>query len=143
MEEIEIIGFKPNEEKRLRMPLFTMPVAAGIPIPAESDIEREIDLNEYLVEHPAATFFARVRGISMVYAGIRDGDILVVDTAVEPTDKRIVVASINNELTVKIFRVIEGEVFLESQNHQFLPLRIEPYMEFRVLGTVTKIIHSL
>lgn len=142
MEVIEIIGFKPNEENKTKMILYEMSVAAGYPIPVESGIEKEVDLNEFLVAHPASTFFARVEGLNMIHAGIRDGDILVVDSSLQPEDGRIVLAKMNNGLTVKIFRLFDGEPFLESQKQQFLPLTIGE-IQFEIIGTVTKIIHSL
>jgi DNA polymerase V len=142
MEEIEIIGFKPNDDNTYRMTLYEMSVAAGYPIPVESGIEKEVDLNEFLVERPASTFFARVKGLNMVHAGIRDGDILVVDSSVTPNDGKIVLVTLNNCLTIKIYREFEGEAFLESQKQQFLPLAIGE-IEFNIVGTVTKIIHSL
>lgn len=143
MEVIEIYGFKLKEKQRIKLPFFETSVAAGVPNPIESDSCVEIDLNEYLVDHPASTFFAKVRGLNMVQQGIRDGDILVVDTSIEPVDQKIVLVTINGSLTVKIFREIDGEIFLESQNHQFLPIMMEPYLEFKIIGVVTKIIHSL
>ncbi len=124
------------------MVLYEMSVAAGYPIPVESGIEKEVDLNEFLVDHPASTFFARVQGLNMIHNGIRDGDILVVDSELQPTDGRIVLATMNNGLTVKIYREIGGEAFLESQKQQFLPLTIGE-IQFNIIGTVTKIIHSL
>lgn len=142
MEIIEIIGFKPNEEMKNKLTLFEMSVAAGYPIPVESGIEKEVDLNEFLVEHPASTFFARVQGLDMIHSGIRDGDILVVDSAITPTDGKVILAVMNKCLTVKIYREFNGEAFLESQKHQFLPLSIGE-IEFKIVGTVTKIIHSL
>ncbi|MBX3043934.1 MAG: LexA family transcriptional regulator [Candidatus Kapabacteria bacterium] len=142
MESIEIIGFKPNSDLNLKMTLYEMSVSAGYPIPVDSGIEKEVDLNEFLVEHPAATFFAKVNGLDMLNAGIRDGDILVVDSAVEPSDGKIVLAEMNNGLTVKIYREHDGEYFLESGKSQFLPLSIGE-IQFNIIGTVTKIIHSL
>lgn len=142
MEIIEIIGFKPNEENSSKMVLYEMSVAAGYPIPVESSVEKEVDLNEFLVDHPATTFFARVQGLNMIHSGIRDNDILVIDSSMQPTDGRIVLVSMNNGLTVKIYREINGEAFLESQKQQFLPLTIGE-IQFNIIGTVTKIIHSL
>ncbi len=143
MENIEIIGYQTKDGTMNKMPLFTMSVAAGIPVPVDYGIDKEIDLNEFLVEHPAATFFARVKGDNLRAAGIRDNDILVVDSALEPHEGKIVLVTVNGDLTIKTFRDIAGEAYLESFNKQFLPLKIEPYMEFRLLGVVTKIIHSL
>jgi DNA polymerase V len=141
MSNLDIIGFRPDSD--CKIPMFTMSVSAGTPIPVDEEVDKVIDLNEYLVEHPAATFFARVRGSSLEEAGIRDGDVLIVDASVDPQDGRMVVASINNELMVRVYREIEDAKYLESHDKRFLPVKIEPYMEFAVMGTVTRVIHSL
>lgn len=140
MEIIELIEFKPEVSQSV--PLFSMSVSAGAPAPVEDEIESEIDLNEFLVERPATTFFAKVKGSTLPDHGLRDGDVLIVDKSIEPKDGKIVVASLNEDLTVKIYREIEGEIYLQSGGEQFVPMRIEPYMEFEVLGVVTRIIHS-
>ena len=74
----------------LNLPLFSARVQAGFPSPADDHLERSIDLNEELIQHPAATFFVRVKGESMHDAGIQSGDILVVDRSLAPTDRKIV-----------------------------------------------------
>ncbi len=141
MEPIEILGFHPSSMKKI--PLFTMSVSAGLPVPVDSDIDKEVDLNEFLVEHPAATFFAKVHGYSFEKAGIRDGDILIVDTGLDPTDGKFVVVVINDELTVKVHRIVDGRTYLQSHDKKFVPKDIEPFMSFDILGVVTKVIHTL
>lgn len=142
MDCIEIFTHQPNSSHKI--PLFVMSVSAGIgSAPVDDDIDKEVDLNEFLVDHPASTFFARVSGNSMTGVGINDDDVLVVDSAIEPTDGKIVIIMINGELTVKYYRIIDGEIYLQSQNKSFVPMKIEPYVEFTVIGVVTKIIHSL
>ncbi len=141
MSSFELWGYSPSSDKKV--PFFTMSVYAGLPLPVESDIDKVVDLNEFLIEHPAATFFTKVHGDFFAEAGIREGDILIVDSAVEPEDGKYIIVSINGELTIKIFRHIDGVDYLESHNKQFLPVKIEPYIEFLMLGVITKIIHSL
>jgi len=143
METIQIIGYQTSSGEYKKMPLYLMSVAAGTPTPADQTIEREIDLNEFLVQHPAATFFARVNGDKLKDFGINDGDILIVDTVIEPTDGKFVLASISGELTIKIFRKFGDVAYLQSAENQYLPLKIDGYIEFILLGVVTKIIHSL
>jgi len=141
MEMIEIIGFRATTNHKI--PLFTMSVPAGAPAPlVDNDIDKIIDLNEFLIEHPAATFFARIRSTSLKEMGIQDGDILIVDTSIQPKDGKLVLVSINNELTVKIYRQINGNEFLQSYNTQFLPMAIEPFMKFDIIGVITRAIHS-
>jgi DNA polymerase V len=65
--------------------LYPAPAARGFLSPADDFIECKLDLNEYLIRHPAATFYVRASGDSMRQAGIHSGDLLVVDRAVEPT----------------------------------------------------------
>lgn len=141
MKVTEIFSFRKKSSSSI--PLFLMSVSAGHPVPVDTEIEREIDLNEFLVKHPASTFFARVKGERMHHADINDGDILIVDTSLDPVDGNVVIVSINGEITVKIYRNIRGDIYLESQNKQFLPLSIDPYVELKPIGVVTKVIHSL
>ena len=126
-----------------RVPLYLTPVVAGFPSPAEDYIEGKLDLNKYLIKHPAATFFVRVSGDSMIGAGIHPGDILIVDRALEPADKKIVIAVINGELTVKRIRITGEKVTLVPENKNYEPIRVEEEMDFEIWGIVTNVIHPL
>ena len=64
-------------------------VVAGFPSPAEQYQETPLDLNELLVKRPAATFFVKVQGESMIDAGIHDGDLLVVDRSLRPASREV------------------------------------------------------
>jgi len=125
----------------LNLPLFSARVQAGFPSPADDHLERSIDLNEELIQHPAATFFVRVKGESMHDAGIQSGDILVVDRSLAPTDRKIVVAMIDGEFTVKRFRNQEGRIFLEAANDQFPKIEVSGDQELVVWGVVSFVIH--
>lgn len=137
---IELFGLKP--ESGSRIPFYTMSVSAGVPVPVDTTENHVIDLNEYLVEHPAATFFARVTGDDLNTMGIHDSDIMIVDTSKEPEDRKIVLVMLNGELTVKYFRQLVGENFLESSENKFISLDV-PGISYDYIGTVTKIIHSI
>jgi DNA polymerase V len=100
-------------------------------------------LNEFLIKHPAATFFVRVKGTSMINAGIQSNDILIVDRALTPTDNKIVIARIDGELTVKRIRMDKGTVVLVADNPEFKPLEITSAMDFEVWGVVTCVIHQV
>ena len=91
-------------------------VAAGFPSPAEQYQDAPLDLNELLVKRPAATYFVRVSGDSMVGAGIRPGDLLVVDRALRPADGDIIIASVDGDFTVKTYRCDATGVRLEPAN---------------------------
>jgi DNA polymerase V len=126
----------------MRLPLFAVPVKAGFPSPADDFVEQNLDLNEYLIQHPAATFFVRVDGDSMVGAGIQKDDILIVDRALEPANGKIVVAVLNGEFTVKRLRNRNGKTILEAENPAYKPIEIRPEADFRVWGIVTYVIHK-
>ncbi|MBU6323002.1 MAG: translesion error-prone DNA polymerase V autoproteolytic subunit, partial [Burkholderiales bacterium] len=81
-------------------PLIAGRAPAGFPSPAADHYDKRLDLNEHLVLHPEATFFLRVKGDSMIGAGIHDGDLLVVDRSLEPSHGRVVIAALDGELTV-------------------------------------------
>jgi DNA polymerase V len=133
----------PDRTTRLARPLFMVSVSAGLPSPAEDYIEGRLDLNRHLIKHPAATFFVRVAGDSMIDAGIHPGDILVVDRALEAQDKSVVIAVLDGELTVKRISRRDGKIFLVPDNRAYAPLEIRPEMEFEVWGVVTSVIHHL
>ena len=84
-----------------KIPLMSSTVTAGFPSPADDHLDLPIDLNEYLVKHPAATFYVRVQGDSMDDAGIHQGDLLIVDRAEPYTMGSIVLAVLDGEFTVK------------------------------------------
>lgn len=127
--------------KAVRLPLFSAKVQAGFPSPADDHLEKSIDLNEELVRHPASTFFVRVKGDSMRDAGIQTGDILVVDRSLPPSDRKIVVAMVDGEFTVKRFRQAGGKVFLEAANENFPRIELFGNQELVVWGVVAFIIH--
>lgn len=123
-------------------PLMAAPAVCGFPSPAEQYIESPLDLNELLVKKAAATFFVRASGESMTGAGIRSGDILVVDRSLEVTDGAIVIAAVDNEFTVKFFRRDARGVRLEAANPAFRPICFSEGMELRIFGVVTACIHQ-
>jgi DNA polymerase V len=125
------------------LPLFLERVSAGFPSPADDYMEDRLDLNRYLVKHPAATFFVRASGDSMIGAGIHSGDILVVDRSLEPGNNSVVIAVINGELTVKRITKSRGKLFLLPDNESYRPIEIRDGMEFEVWGVVTTVIHAL
>jgi len=124
-------------------PLMSHSVRAGFPSPADDYIEKRIDLNEELIQHREATFFLRVRGHSMVGAGIDDGDELIVDRAIKPEHGRIVVAAVDGELTVKRFYRRGGIVKLMAESPEFPDIELKDGQEMIIWGVVTKVIKSV
>lgn len=135
--------YHPDQSTKWKRPLFMVPVSAGFPSPAEDYIEDKLDLNKYLIKHPAATFFVKVTGSSMVDAGIHDGDILIVDRSIKPANKKVVIAVVNGELAVRRIRVTKDKIFLMPENRDYKPLQVEEEMGFEVWGVVTNVIHPL
>lgn len=125
------------------IPLFSTQAAVGFPSPADDYIEHHLDLNVFLVHHPAATFFVRVKGDSMIGAGIHSGDILVVDRSLEPMDRKVVIAVVEGELTVKRLRKIDGQYMLVPENEAFESIVVEDESELEIWGVVTTIIHQV
>jgi len=123
--------------------LFAERVAAGFPSPADDYLEGQLDLNKYLIRHPAATFFVRVTGDSMIGAGIHSGDMLIVDRALEPGDKKVVIAVVNGELTVKRLCKQKDRLVLMPENDRYEPIFIENEMDLEIWGVVTSVIHML
>jgi len=135
-----IWGFEARS--KIEIPLFTAGVSAGFPSPADDFIDKKLDLNEFLISHPSATFFVRVEGTSMIEAGIHPGDILIVDKALEASPGNIVIALIEGEFTVKRFQRTEGRCFLLAENPSFKPIEITEGMRVEVWGVVTYVIHK-
>ena len=123
-------------------PLMSSPVAAGFPSPAEQYVESPLDLNELLVHRPAATFFVRAAGDSMTGAGIRSGDILVVDRSLHAGEGSIVIACVDNEFTVKFLRTDGEQWYLEAANRKYKPITFSEGMELKIFGVVTAVIHQ-
>jgi len=135
--------FTPDESCSITCPIFMFTVEAGFPSPAEDYIEGSLDLNKHLIKHPAATFFVRVSGDSMINAGMYPSDILIVDRSLEATDKKIVIAVIDGELTVKRLRYRDNLLFLEPENDAYMSIKITKEMSFEVWGVVTNVIHKV
>ncbi len=117
-------------------------IAAGFPSPAEDYIDKRIDLNEHLINNPAATFMVRVEGMSMVDCGINEGDVLLVDRALTAKDKDIILAVVDGEFTVKRLRKYSNRIELVPENSSYPTIYITEGIEFQVWGVVTYVIHK-
>jgi DNA polymerase V len=136
----EIHSINPNPS--ISFPLFLSSVSAGFPSPAEDYIEKNLDLNELLIKHPAATFFVRVSGRSMEGAHIHDQDILIVDRSLAPSNGKIVLAVIEGNITVKRLQICNQTVYLLAENQDFPPLLVNPEEGVYIWGVITHIIHA-
>lgn len=131
------------QNRFFKLRLYDCPVAAGSPTAVEDEVEKEVDLNELLIKKPADTFLVKVTGLSMIKAGIQEGDILIVDRSVEPIHNKIVIASLNGELTVKRLNLRRKKVWLIAENDAFAPIEISREMSFQILGVVVSVIHRV
>jgi DNA polymerase V len=126
----------------LPLPLFQSKVSAGFPSPAEDYVEKKLDLNKYLIRHPAATFYVKVKGSSMVDARLKDGDILIVDKSLEPRSNDIAVCFLDGEFTVKRIKKTKEGFFLVPENPDYKPIKVTEDNDFQVWGVVTYIIYK-
>ena len=124
------------------IPLYGDTVPAGFPSPADDYLDMDLNLHDYLVQHPSATFCVRAVGDSMVDAGIHSSDVMVVDRALNPKNNDIVLAVVNGEFTVKRIKKSENELYLMPANDNYRPIKITEEMNFQVWGVVTFIIHK-
>lgn len=131
------------QNKFYRLPLYQSSISAGFPSPADDELEDKLDLNELLIKHPSATFFLRVSGSSMINAGIHHNDILIVDRSLEAADGKVVIASVNGELTVKRLHYEGKKIQLVAENDAYPPIDISEEADFRIWGVVTNVVHSL
>lgn len=127
----------------ITVPLFNCRVAAGFPSPADDYIEQSLDLNQLLIQKPAATFFVRAEGDSMIGAGIHNNDILVVDRSIEAVPNKVVICALNGELTVKRLVSKQGHMVLMAENPLYPDIPINEGIEMIVWGVVTNVIHAL
>jgi DNA polymerase V len=110
---------------------------------AEDYFENPLDLNKYLIEKPAATYFIKVKGDSMTGAGIYDGDLLIVDRSATPRSNQIILAVLNGEFTIKRFIKQNEKIVLKSENPKHAPIEIDPDAEFQIWGVVNYCVHKL
>ncbi len=120
-------------------------VKAGFPSPAE-DIREKLDLVKLLVKHKASTFFFRIDGVSMVDAAMDDGDIIIVDRAIEPYNNCKAVCYIDGEYTVKRVEMLDGKVRLITANElntKYTQIEEQPEYQFIIWGVVTYTIKKM
>ncbi len=118
-------------------------IHAGFPSPATDYMTQAIDLNKELVKHPAATFYGRVVGDSMIDAGVEEGDILVIDKALEPRDGDMAVCFIDGEFTLKHMKFHEGGMSLVPANEKYPVIEVTEGTDFVMWGVVTYVIKKI
>ena len=118
-------------------------IHAGFPSPATDYMTQAIDLNKELVKHPAATFYGRVVGDSMIDAGVDEGDILVIDRSLTAKDGDMAVCFVDGEFTLKNLRMKDNQLTLVPANPNYPQIQIPEGVEFRMWGVVTYIIKKV
>lgn len=129
--------FLPDTSTEMPLPYAEEGIQAGFPSPAQEYISEYIDLNREIIRHPAATFYGRVRGDSMIEEGIEPGDLLVIDRSIEPEDGDLTVCCLDGDFTLKRIHLVPGAVWLIPSNEQYDPILVTPEHRLEVWGVVT------
>ncbi len=118
-------------------------IAAGFPSPAEDFLDISIDLNKELIKNPTSTFYGRVKGNSMRDAGVENGDLLIIDKSLEPSNGKIAVCFLDGEFTIKRIKIENDCVWLVPANSDFNPIKVTAGNDFLIWGIVIHIIKTL
>ncbi len=132
--------FKAGLDSKLELPYVEEGISAGFPSPADDFLDANIDLNTYLIKNPSTTFYGRVKGNSMVDAGIHDGDLLIIDKSLQPENNKIAVCFIDGEFTVKRIKMEKDIVWLVAENKAYKPIKVTKDNEFIIWGIVINVI---
>ena len=140
-ESISIFSLEIGSE--LFLPVLSAGISAGFPSPAMDFMDVSIDLNQLMIKHPSATFFGRVQGSSMLDAGISDGDLLVIDRSLSPSNNKIAVCFIDGEFTIKRIQKEVDCCWLLPANEKYKPIKVTVENDFIVWGIVTHVIKKV
>jgi DNA polymerase V len=141
--EQKLSFFRPDFESEIQIPYINEGVSAGFPSPAADFMETNIDLNKELSENPLATFYIKVKGNSMIDAGINDKDVLVVDRSLEPKNNKIAICCIDGEFTVKRILVEKDCLYLMPENTNYKPIKVTEDNQLIIWGIVTYVIKKV
>lgn len=115
-------------------------VEAGFPSPAEEELLDVLSFDEYLTPNKESSYILKVKGDSMIDAGIREGDMVIVERRASYKVGQIVIASVDGEYTMKYYRKDGDKVFLEPANERYKP--IYPKESFRIEAVVTAVVRK-
>lgn len=135
--------FIPDDSNIIEIPLASSLISAGFPSPADDFQEDKISLDKYVVKNKDATFYASLKGTSMIDAGFDEGDILVIDRSLEPTDNKIAVCFVDGDFTVKRVKVTTDGAWLLPYNKDLKPIKITEENTFIIWGIVTYIVKKV
>jgi len=128
--------------KNLKIPLLSDSISAGFPSPADDYTEENIDLNDYLISNPFSTFFLRVKGDSMINAGIKNNDLIIVDKSLNAKPGNIIIAMIDGEFTIKRLSRKDNELYLKAENKNYPDFKFKNHIDIQIWGVVIYSIHS-
>ncbi|RUA12365.1 MAG: LexA family transcriptional regulator [Flavobacteriia bacterium] len=135
--------FSAETSTELDLPFVESGISAGFPSPADDFLDVSIDLNKALIQNPSATFYGRVKGDSMIDAGMNDGDLLIIDKSLEPEDGKIAVCFIDGEFTVKRIKIESNVIWLMAENKKYSPIKVTSDNDFIIWGIVTTVIKKV
>jgi repressor LexA len=118
-------------------------VAAGSPITAEENVEGSIVIDESFMKKDVDSFALKVKGDSMIDAGIFEGDLVIVSPKTSSVNGDIIVARIDDEVTVKIYENKNQQIRLIPQNKNYEPIIVDNKNEFAIVGKVTGVVRWL
>lgn len=143
MKKKNTLNFFTPSHGKLEAILINAGISAGFPSPAGDFKQERISLDKELIKNKEATFFARVSGESMVNAGLEDGDLIVIDRSLEPTNNKIAVCFIDGEFTVKRLQVKKNKIWLKPENTNYKAIEVKENNELIIWGIVTNVIKKL
>ncbi len=135
--------YSANTETSIHLPVVDGGISAGFPSPADDFLDLSIDLNKEFVKNPSATFYGRVKGDSMIGAGLNNGDLLIIDKSLEPINDKIAVCFIDGEFTVKRIQIEKEMIWLVAENENYKPIKVTKDNDFVIWGIVTTVIKSV
>ena len=135
--------YKPDQNNPSQLVMVDEGIAAGFPSPADDFKETRISLDKTLIKNEDATFYARVRGESMIDAGLDNGDLLIIDRSLEPQNNKIAVCFIDGEFTVKRLKIEKDKITLLPENPKYKPIKVTDKNNFMIWGVVTYVVKEV
>ena len=123
--------------------LYDIGISAGLPSPAQDYEEPHLHLNDLLIKNPDTTYLAKASGDSMIGAGIKDGDMLVLDRGLTNYKDKVIIACANGEFTIKSYKIERARPVLKPHNPKYSDIHFTEYDEITVWGVVTSVIHPV
>ena len=131
-----------NAEAFIKIPVVGR-VAAGYPIDAVENHEGSLVVDPSFLKRSENAFALRVKGDSMINAGINDKDLVIVSPAERAKNGDIIVALLNDEATVKRFEMINNKIRLIAENNSYNPIEVKNHDDFKLVGKVKGVVRWL